>query len=95
MQRFLHRQGATVTHLNSIAAVLPWLAENTADIILLDFHLPDGDGLVLCGEIRALPNAPPVVILTGDSDVTRRAEALSQGADDLLLKPPHPHILHP
>lgn len=93
MTRFLELYGGVVTSLSRVSAVMPWLAENTADIILLDFHLPDGDGLSLCAQIRALPSPPPIVILTGDGDVKRRAEALSQGADDLLLKPPHPHIL--
>ncbi len=93
MSRFLTLYGGTVVPLGRISAVMPWLSENSADIILLDLHLPDGDGLDLCIKIRASDSPPPIVILTGDGDVKRRTEALAQGADDLLLKPPHPHIL--
>lgn len=93
MKRFLELYGGRVSSLSRMGEVMPWLAENTPDIIVLDFHLPDGDGLSLCSEIRGLPSPPPVVVITGDDDVKRRAEALSEGADDLLLKPLHPHIL--
>ena len=93
MTRFLGLHGGEVEALDRVAAVLPWLSQNTVDVVLLDFHLPDGDGLALCSTIKALPSPPPVVVLTGDDNVQRRAKALSRGADDLLLKPPHPIIL--
>jgi adenylate cyclase len=95
MSRFLEIYGGQVFSLSRVAEVMPWLAEHSPDIVVLDFHLPDGDGLALCAQIRALPSPPPVVVITGDDDVQRRAEALSRGADDLLLKPPHPHNHHP
>lgn len=57
------------------------------DVVFLDINLPDGNGLRILPEIRKLPDAPEVIILTGQGDPDGAELAISEGAWDYLLKP--------
>ena len=59
---------------------------NKLDLILLDKHLPDGNGLDLVGEIRRANVQTPIVVITGDADFRSVAQSLKAGADDYVLK---------
>lgn len=56
------------------------------DLIVLDRMLPDGDGLSVCRELRALSEIP-VLMLSARGEVEDRVEGLQCGADDYLPKP--------
>ncbi len=56
------------------------------DVVLLDPHLLDGDGLGVCRRLRALDPAPRVVLYTADSDPTLAVTARVAGADGLVDK---------
>ncbi|MGH7019269.1 MAG: response regulator transcription factor [Brevundimonas sp.] len=57
------------------------------DALVLDRHLPDGDGLSLIPRLRAKRNPVPVLVLTAQGEVADRVEGLDHGADDYLAKP--------
>ena len=58
------------------------------DLILLDLHMPNVDGVTLLVEIRTrLMLEVPIVVITADSTVAARTAALGAGATDFLLKP--------
>ncbi|WP_353662253.1 response regulator transcription factor [Hydrogenimonas sp. SS33] len=61
--------------------------EKRYDLILLDWNLPDGDGLTLLKELRALEIATPVLMLSANSEVDDRVTVLDAGGDDYLCKP--------
>jgi DNA-binding response OmpR family regulator len=63
------------------------LASNPYDAAILDLGLPDGDGLQLLAEVRALGNHIPILILTARDAVDDRVCGLDTGADDYLVKP--------
>jgi len=56
------------------------------DLYVLDFWLPDGDGLDLLREIRAKAARAPILVVTTASSAKVAVEAMKLGADDYLLK---------
>ncbi len=58
--------------------------------VLLDLHLPDGDGLALLPRLHALQQRPIVIVLTARDQVSDRIRGLDAGADDYLIKPYDP-----
>jgi DNA-binding response OmpR family regulator len=56
------------------------------DIVLLDHHLPDAEGLDVLDAIRARPNPPDVVLITAHGNESLAAAALRRGADDYVAK---------
>lgn len=61
-------------------------------IVLLDWEMPELNGIQLCKKIRAIEtNDPPYIILiTGHTDSDHIATALQAGANDFLSKPTKP-----
>ena len=57
------------------------------DLIILDFGLPDRDGLEVISELRAEGKKMPILILTARDGIDDRVKGLDRGADDYLLKP--------
>ncbi len=61
--------------------------EMQADIIFLDVHLPDGNGLDALPQLKALNSQPAVVILTASGSEDGAEIAINSGAWDYLQKP--------
>ncbi|WP_051360105.1 response regulator [Adhaeribacter aquaticus] len=65
---------------------LAMLLENSYNCILVDYRLPDTDGVELLKKIRAQGIDIPVLIVTSQGDERIAAEALRSGASDYLSK---------
>jgi len=63
------------------------LDKNSYSLVLLDWNLGDGDGLVLLKEIRELDIECAVLMLSANSEIYDRVKVLDSGADDYLCKP--------
>ena len=72
-----------LTFANDLKQTRDVLAANHFDLLILDLILPDGNGLELLSELRAIP----VIVLTGKSETSVKVEAFSIGADDYVVKP--------
>lgn len=57
------------------------------DVLLLDWMLPQMDGVTVCRRLRELGVRTPVLMLTARSTVPDRIAGLDAGADDYLVKP--------
>lgn len=57
------------------------------DIVFLDIHLPDGNGLEALPKIKGSPSSPEVIIITGEGDPDSAELAIKSGAWDYLQKP--------
>lgn len=61
------------------------------DLAIIDVILPDGSGLDLCRELKAMKPTLPVVVLT--AMIATRNEALAAGANAFITKPFDPDAL--
>ena len=80
----LERNGIETVHVAYATHVIGAL--RGVDIVLLDLGLPDGEGLGVLREIRAISDVP-VIIATARGDETDRIIGLELGADDYVVKP--------
>jgi len=69
------------------------LRKEVFDLVFLDIHLPEMDGLQVLKEIRQGDQKLPVILLTGYGTLQSAVEALRLGATDYLLKPFDPEVL--
>lgn len=66
---------------------LEHLASIQPDLILLDYLLPDCDGLEFIEELNLASNKiPPIIMLTGQGNETIAVEAMKSGVKDYLVK---------
>jgi len=80
----LRRNGIEVDHVVYASQVLA--ASASADVVILDLGLPDGEGLDVLRELRKHADIP-VIIATARGDETDRIIGLELGADDYVVKP--------
>lgn len=80
----LERNGIETTHVAYATQVVGAL--HGADVVILDLGLPDGEGLDVLREIRAISDVP-VIIATARGEETDRIIGLELGADDYVVKP--------
>jgi DNA-binding NarL/FixJ family response regulator len=62
------------------------LQRTAPDVVVLDRHLGDEDGLALCADVRATAGAPEVVIYTADWDPDLDERARAAGASGAIAK---------
>jgi two-component system sensor histidine kinase/response regulator len=62
------------------------LSEAPFDCVLLDFNLPDGDGLTFLRGLRSAGIVVPVIMLTGQTDPDVVADLVMAGAADYIPK---------
>jgi two-component sensor histidine kinase len=86
VQRALQARGYVVEVVPDGDAALARLASGGIDVVALDHHMPGQTGLDLLPAIRALPEAPPVVYVTGSEDSRVAVAALKAGAVDYVWK---------
>ena len=84
--RLLFKIGFRVTTVTSGADALMHIAGERPDTVLLEQALPDIDGITLLKFIRALPDPPAVLFLSGNDDPELIAKAREAGAVGYLHK---------
>lgn len=83
---YLNKSGFSVRTATGGAALDQLLAEEEADILLLDVNMPDEDGFSIARRIRA-KSSMPILMLTAASDIVDKIVGLEIGADDYVTKP--------
>ncbi len=65
------------------------LAKRLPDLLLLDWKLPDGEGIDICRALRRDPESAslPIIMLTSMKAPDKKVAGLDTGADDYVAKP--------
>lgn len=87
LQRLLNDAHYHVDVAETIKIGYQSVFEKKYDLILLDWMLPDGDGVDLLKQLRHENIATPILLFSSKSEVEEKVEALDCGADDYLEKP--------
>jgi signal transduction histidine kinase len=77
---------ATVTVAPSVSEAYAALTGRRFDLVILDFRLPDGDGLEILSQLKADGRREPVVFVTTSSSTQTAVEAMKIGAEDYIVK---------
>jgi two-component system, OmpR family, phosphate regulon response regulator PhoB len=82
-------EGYAVTVVSSAEEGALAVAEDSFDLIVLDWMLPDMSGIELCGQLRRATKSRsvPILMLTARGEEADRIRGLSSGADDYVVKP--------
>lgn len=84
---YLRAEGHAPQWIADGREVLPAMAAEPADLVLLDIMLPGMDGLAVCRALRAHSDVP-IVMLTARVEEADRLLGLDLGADDYICKTP-------
>src|SRR6266849_5658650 len=84
--RELHAARYEVALADNGVSALQMHADEHPDLVILDWMLPEMDGLEVLRRLRQ-SSATPVLMLTGRDEEIDRVVGLEVGADDYLVKP--------
>ena len=79
-----------VATTNSGAKIADLVARHHPDMVLLDLHMPEVDGLQALDQIRARDKEIKVVMLSASNEPTAIQSALARGANGFILKSVNP-----
>jgi two-component system KDP operon response regulator KdpE len=82
----LRAAGYAVESARTGPDALALLAEDPPDVVVVDFALPEGQGVRLCAEVRRLSEVPILIICPVGAE-REKVRALNAGADDYVPKP--------
>ena len=65
----------------------------TPDLILLDWNMPNMDGMTFLKQFRERDKATPVIMVTTEAEKARVIEAIKAGVNNYVVKPFTPEVL--
>jgi len=91
VKKFLEKKGFEAEEVLTAKSCLEKLKSALVfDIALLDFRLPDMDGLALLKEIRKENIQIPIILMTSYANIRTAVKAIQMGAFEYLVKPINP-----
>ena len=87
LQFLLETDGFAVRTFRNATALLNASGASGADCYVIDYKMPDINGIELAGRLRQSGGDVPVILITGYPDVNISARAAAAGVKDVILKP--------
>jgi DNA-binding response OmpR family regulator len=87
LSRLLTEEGLTVDLCSSGIDAMAQARGGLYDLVILDWMVPDTDGLTVCRELRRGGATMPILMLTARGETRERVLGLEAGADDYMVKP--------
>ena len=82
----LSAAGFAVLHAGDGATALRLAQAERPDLFLIDFALPDMDGVDVITQVRA-GSAAPIIVISGFADAAHKDVAMAAGATEYVIKP--------
>ena len=83
----LSLNGFRVSCARNGAEALAAASSEEFDAVISDIYMPDGDGLTMVQELRALFPTLPIVLMTAQGSLELAVRAVEEGATDFIAKP--------
>jgi DNA-binding response OmpR family regulator len=87
LERVLTEEAFTVDRCSSGGDAVAQARAVGYDLVLLDWMLPELDGIEVCRQMRRGGSTVPILMLTARDQVSERVLGLDAGADDYVVKP--------
>jgi DNA-binding NtrC family response regulator len=87
VRTYLETYGYEIVEADTIAGAIQKLTAEMADLVLLDYALPDGTALDLLRHLKVTGTEVPVIVLTGHGSIELAVTAIKEGAEQFLTKP--------
>ncbi|MGV8049336.1 MAG: response regulator transcription factor [Anaerolineaceae bacterium] len=87
LQRTLIYESLDVQTATNGLDALDLVRQNRPDLMIIDWMMPEMDGLTLVQRLRDADNRMPILMLTARDAIQNRVDGLESGADDYLVKP--------
>lgn len=85
--KVLAEEGYTTDTCTNGADAFAQAESGVYSLVLLDWMIPEQDGLEVCRQLRRAGSTIPILLLTARGEVSERILGLNAGADDYLVKP--------
>jgi DNA-binding NtrC family response regulator len=79
--------GFRVTCVRTGREAVDALRASAFNAVVSDIYMPDGDGLEVVRELRAISPATPIILVTAQGSVEMAVRSVSEGATDFIAKP--------
>lgn len=89
----LRRRGHSVTVRHDVEAALAFIGGNLLDVVVCDLRMKGSDGDKLVESLRGDFDAPPVVMMTAETEVEVLEALVRSGIHGLVIKPFEPSLL--
>ncbi|KAA5546436.1 sigma-54-dependent transcriptional regulator [Adhaeribacter rhizoryzae] len=93
LEGFLKNQGYAVEVVHRVKDGIKALSNQTYQLLLIDYRLPDGTGFEILEAIKAKALPLPVIMMTSFREVGTAVRAMRLGAFDYITKPVNPDEL--
>jgi len=84
---YLEVKGFTVSEARTGKQCREALQQSLPDAVVMDYLLPDTDGLRLLREVHAIDPSIPVLVMTGSATIDLAVRAMKEGAEQFVAKP--------
>jgi len=89
LESMLRKVGFETLCAHNLKDAETYALSRTVSLILLDVHLPDGNGLDLCARLTAVPKMAgvPILFISANNDVETKVRGFAAGGVDYITKP--------
>src|SRR3989339_263944 len=87
LSEILKSEGFRISTADKGAEAVARLREEDIDLVILDYKMPDMNGLEVAAKIKEMKSGLPIVMLTGAPSVELAVQAMKGGINDFLTKP--------